>query len=605
MGPLNAREVWPQNKILKGIGVSPGIIIGPAYLMAETEKSPVFFRYLSSLEKAEQEVARFRDAVTEARTELLQIKDSIPVDFREHAYIVDTHILILQDRMFFEEAVRLILEEKVNAEWAIRKAVEKAQVLFSRISDPYIKSRIKDVEDVGDRVLRHLTGATAFNLDRLTEPVIIVARDLSPADTTQLRIDRVQGFITETGGKTSHTAIMAQSLEIPAVVGLEKATRLIDTGYTLILDGLSGTVIINPDAPMLELYLERKAKFEKFKEETNKCSFLPAVTVDEHETRVMANIEFQEELSLALDYGADGIGLYRTEFLYLRQRTLPTEEELFEDYKIVARIMSPRPVTLRTLDVGGDKLAAYLDYAPEEKNPALGLRAIRFCLKEERLFRTQLRAILRSSVFGRVRLMFPLISGIQEITAAKRILEEVKDDLRRENQPFDESMPVGVMIEVPAAVMLADFLAREADFFSIGTNDLIQYALAIDRVNKEVADMYQPLHPAVLRMIQRVVEAGHATGIEVTVCGEMAGDPLYTPILLGLGVDELSMNALSIPVVKRIVRLATLEECHEYASQALSLGTAEAVNSFTASMMARRFPEVFMFGRDLAASAGL
>ncbi len=605
MGPLNAHIAWPQNKVLKGIGVSPGIIIGPAYLMAETEKAPVFYRYLSSQEKAEQEVARFRDAVIQARTELLQIKESIPADFREHAYIVDTHILILQDRMFFEEAVRLIQDEKINAEWAIRKAVEKAKELFARISDPYIKSRIKDVEDVGDRVLRHLTGVSVFNLDKLTEPVIIVARDLSPADTTQLRIDRVQGFITETGGKTSHTAIMAQSLEIPAVVGLENATRLVDTGYILILDGLTGTVIINPDARMLEIYLERKAKFEKFKEETNKCSFLPAVTVDEHETRVMANIEFQEELSLALDYGADGIGLYRTEFLYLRQRGLPSEAELFEDYQTVARIMAPRPVTLRTLDIGGDKLASYLDYSHEEKNPALGLRAIRFCLKEERLFRTQLRAILRASVFGHVRLMFPLISGIQEISAAKRILEEVKEELRRENQPFDEAMPVGVMIEVPAAVMMADFLSQEADFFSIGTNDLIQYALAIDRVNKYVADMYQPLHPAVLRMIQRVVEAGHAAGIDVTVCGEMAGDPLYTPILLGLGVDELSMNALSIPVVKRIVRLATLEECQEYATQALSLGTPEAVNSYTTSVMARRFPEVFLFGRDLATSVGL
>jgi phosphotransferase system enzyme I (PtsI) len=370
----------------------------------------------------------------------------------------------------------------------------------------------------------------------------------------------------------------------------------------LILDGLNGTVVLNPDPKMLDIYLQRKKKFEEFKHDVGKSSFLPAITLDEHQTQILANIEFQEEVDLALDYGADGIGLYRTEFLYLRQQRLPTEEELFEDYKTVAHMMAPNRVTIRTLDIGGDKFASHLEYAPGI-NPAMGLRAIRFCLKEDSIFRTQLRAILRASVYGQVRLMFPLISGIQEVTAAHRILEEVKGELRREGHNFNPDMPVGLMIEVPSAVMLADLLAKEADFFSIGTNDLIQYALAIDRGNKHVANMYQPLHPAVLRMIKQVVDAGHSAGITVAVCGEMAGDPLYTPVLLGLGVDELSMNALAIPVIKRIVRHASMEEAQEFARQALQHGTVDEVNAYVTGVMAKRFPEVFMFGRELASAA--
>jgi phosphotransferase system enzyme I (PtsI) len=602
MTPLVAREVWPQNKVLKGIPASPGIIIGPAFVIGDKNKVHITHTYLASFSQVTQEIERFRDAVLRTRQEISTIKNSITDEFQEHAYILDTHLLILQDKLLYDETIRIIQQEKINAEWAMQQAVKKAQVLFNKIADPYIKSRVQDVEDVSERVLRHLTGGNPFNLGNLSDPVIVVTHDLSPVDTTQMSVDKVKGFITETGGKTSHTAIMAQSLEIPAIVALEKATQEIDTGYTLILDGLNGTVVINPDPKMLDIYLQRKKKFEDFKIDVNKSSFLPAITLDEHQTQILANIEFQEEVDLALDYGADGIGLYRTEFLYLRQQRLPTEEELFEDYKTVAHMMLPNRVTIRTLDIGGDKFASHLEYAPGI-NPAMGLRAIRFCLKEPTIFRTQLRAILRASVYGQVRLMFPLISGIQEVTAAHRILGEVKKELLREGHNFNPDMPVGLMIEVPSAVMLADLLAKEADFFSIGTNDLIQYALAIDRGNKYVANMYQPLHPAVLRMIKQVVDAGHASGITVAVCGEMAGDPLYTPVLLGLGVDELSMNALAIPVVKRIVRHASMEEAQDYARQALQHSTVEEVNAYVTGVMARRFPEVFMFGRELASAA--
>jgi phosphotransferase system enzyme I (PtsI) len=602
MSPLTVREVWPQNKVLKGIPASPGIVIGPAYVVSDKYKVQFNQTYLTSDRQIAAEIERFRDAVAQTRDEITTVKKSITEEFQEHVYILDTHLLILQDKLLYDATVNIIREERINAEWALQEAVQQAQALFNKIADPYIKSRIQDVEDVSQRVLRHLTGGNPFDFGQLTEPVILVIHDLSPVDTTQMSVAKVKGFITETGGKTSHTAIMAQSLEIPAVVGVEAAAQEIDTGYTLILDGLNGTVVINPDAKMLDLYLQRKKKFEEFKQEVNKASFLPAITLDEHQTQILANIEFQEEVDLALDYGADGIGLYRTEFLFLRHQRLPSEEELFEDYKTVAQMMRPKRVTIRTLDIGGDKFASHLEYAAGI-NPALGLRAIRFCLKEHAIFRTQLRAILRASAFGQVRLMFPLISGIQEVLAARRILEEVKEELTREGKPFQPDLPVGLMIEVPSAVVLADLLAKEADFFSIGTNDLIQYALAIDRGNKHVASMYQPLHPAVLRMIKQVVAAGHAGGISVAVCGEMAGDPLYTPILLGLGVDELSMNALAVPVIKRIVRHASMEEAQEFARHALQYGTVEEVNAYVTSIMAKRFPEVFMFGRELASAA--
>lgn len=599
MGASPTKESWPLNKILKGIPASPGIVIGPAYVLKNSKKTKINHYYLSSREQIEAEVQRFREAVENAAREIAAFKESVSPELQERAYIIDTHLLILRDRLLYDATINLIREERLNAEWALKEAEKKARELFAQITDPYIRSRTQDVEDVVERLLRHLTGGASFNLGALPEAVILVARDLSPVDTTQLSIDKVIGFITETGGQTSHTAIMAQSLEIPAVVGLEQATEEIDTGYTLILDGINGTVIINPEARILSNYLEQKKKFENFKTEISRCSYLPAITLDEYQTQVLANIEFQEEVAMALDYGADGIGLYRTEFLYLRQQELPTEEELFEDYKAVAMMMAPRKVTIRTLDIGGDKFSSRLQYVGGI-NPALGLRAIRFCLKEQEIFRAQLRAILRASAFGQVRLMFPLISGVQEVQQARLILEEVKQELRLEGHAFDPQMPVGVMIEVPSAVMLVDLLAKVADFFSIGTNDLIQYALAIDRGNKDVAEMYQPLHPAVLRMIKQVVDAGHAAGITVSVCGEMAGDPLYTPVLLGLGVDELSMNAQAIPVVKRIIRQATLEEAQDIARQVLKFSTAEEVNAFVRGVVAKRFPEVFLFGRELA-----
>ncbi len=589
-----------KNIILRGIPASPGIVLGRAQLFSDRAGPQSTYRLLYTPEEVAVELQRFKDAVDRTEEELSRLKEEAATKLKEHAHLLETHLIILRDRMLFQESLRLIQEQNINAERALYLAFQKIKELFQGIGDPHIKGKIADVEAVYHRLVGELTGKTRGLRLSESEPVIIVARDLSPVETTHMSRDQVLGFITETGGKTSHTAIMAQSLDIPAVVGLDKATQEIHSGQMIILDGLGGQVILDPDEAMCQTYLMRQRDFEAFREEVLQSSALPAVTRDRVTTRVLANLELQEEVVLAAKYNADGVGLYRTEFLYMRQPQLPTEEELFQDYKRVVEAMYPKVVTIRTLDIGGDKFLSPLEYPPE-MNPALGLRAIRFCLKEPEIFRTQLRAILRASAFGVVRIMFPLISSLTELREARRLLAEVQEELTRKGAPFNREMPVGAMIEVPAAVTLADLLARQADFFSIGTNDLIQYALAIDRVNKQVSDLYQPLHPAVLRMIKGVVQAGQAAGIPVAMCGEMAGEPLYIPLLLGLGVAELSMNALAIPVAKAVIRRIKMTEAREYAEKALSLETVEEISDYVEHIMRRRFPEIFRFGRQLAA----
>jgi phosphotransferase system enzyme I (PtsI) len=586
-----------KNCLLQGIPASPGIVLGSAHVL--TQEGQISTRLLYTDQEVNKELERFDRAVDQTEEELVRLKQEIGADLKEHAHILELHLLILRDRMLLLETQKLIKEQHVNAERALYQAFLKIKEVFQRIGDKHIRGRIQDVEAVYHRLLGHLTGRGNSKTFEFAAPVVIVARDLSPTETTQMSSKQVLGFITERGGKTSHTAIIANSLEIPAVVGLDSATLEIRTGDEVILNGLSGRVIVNPDEAMRRSYQVRKQEFETFKWEVARGSSLPAVTSDGHPNRVLANIELPEEVSLAQKYGADGVGLYRTEFLYLRQRHLPTEEELFQHYRQVVEAMAPREVTIRTLDIGGDKFLSPLEYAPE-MNPALGLRAIRFCLKEQNIFRTQVKAILRASAFGQVRVMFPLISSPRELHEARLLLETVKGELAREKISFDRNLLVGAMIEVPAAVTLADLLALEADFFSIGTNDLIQYALAVDRSNKSVADMYEPLHPAVIRMVRDVVRVSRKAGIRVAMCGEMAGDPLYIPVLLGLGVEELSMNPTSIPVVKRVIRMTSLSEARKIARRALSLATVEDVNAYVSNEMDHRFPDIFRFGRPLA-----
>uniref|UniRef100_A0A7C5EMN3 Phosphoenolpyruvate-protein phosphotransferase n=1 Tax=Desulfobacca acetoxidans TaxID=60893 RepID=A0A7C5EMN3_9BACT len=587
------------SRILQGIPASPGIVVGRARVLSDRGDIVARFRLLFTDQEKAQEVARFQAAVDQAEEDLTRLKQEIYTEFPEHAHLLDLQLLILKDQMLYAESLRLIREERLNAEWALYQAFEKIKEVFGRLEDPYIRGRLADVESVYRRLQGNLTGQSSGRYFESPEPIIIVARDLSPAETTQMTNSQVVGFVTERGGKTSHTAIMAQALEIPAVVGVDHATQEISPGDELIIDGLLGQVILNPEEAVREKYRQRKLEFEAFKGDVAQFCSLPALTLDGFETRILANIELPEEVHLALKSGADGVGLYRTEFLYLRLRHLPTEEELYQDYKKVVEAMAPREVTIRTLDIGGDKFLSTLEYPPE-MNPALGLRAIRFCLKEQGIFRTQLKAILRASAHGKVRVMFPLISSLQEIREARRLLKEVQAELEQEGHVFDPCLRLGAMIEVPAAVTLSSYLAWETDFFSIGTNDLIQYALAIDRSNKQVADLYQPLHPAVLRMILQVVEAAQRAGIPVAVCGEMAGDPLYIPILLGLGVNELSMNHMSIPVVKQIIRKITIKEARQLAQQALEMLTVEEINDYAIREIRQRFPEIFRFGSALA-----
>ena len=586
-----------QDTILTGIAASPGVAIGKAFMV---DRSKVEFLYQSLISERliEEEAERFREAVGQTQRQLEQIKASVPEELAGHAYILDAHLLLLRDKLIFDDTVELIREERINAEWALKKTVDRTREMFGRIKDDYIRGRIKDIEDVVDRIMRNLVGSEVGAIEELRERVVVVAYDLSPADTTQLRLDRVMGFITDVGSRTAHTTIMAQSLEIPAVVGLENATSRIKTGDLIIVDGTSGHVIIDPDEKTLEFYHGRQRSYENYQAEIVRCSHLPAETLDGYRIIIKGNMEMFEEVAAVIDHGGEGIGLYRTEFLYLAKRRLPTEEELFEDYRDVAQILAPRPVTIRTLDIGGDKFASELDLGADI-NPAMGLRAIRLCLKEPEIFNTQLRAILRASAFGNIKIMFPMISGLQELLQAKEMLDGVRRELDRDGIPYDPDMEVGIMIEVPSAVAIADILAEEADFFSLGTNDLIQYSLAIDRVNERVAHMYEPLHPAVQRMIMAVVQAGHAAGIKVSVCGEMAGDPASAPILLGMGLDELSMTSVAIPRIKRLIRMATMEECREYLNTVLRCRTTVEVQQFVQDVMVKRFQELFQLSSPL------
>jgi phosphoenolpyruvate-protein phosphotransferase (PTS system enzyme I) len=584
-------EKETSNTILKGIGASGGVAMGRAYLL-DRSRVKVLYQYLLDENQIEPEMERFIEAVNKADGQLNQILEEIPEEIKDYAGIIDSHRLILRDRMIYDQTLEIIQREQINAEWALKKAIVKAQEIFSKIKDNYFRNRIKDVEDVSERILRNLTGKQIESLSDIKGQVIIVAHDLSPADTTQMRLDNVLGFVTDMGGKTSHTAIIAQSLEIPAVVGLEHITHEVNSGDLIILDGSDGQVILNPDPQTLNFFQQKKRKYGEYRVELAKYSHLLAETLDGFRIKIRANIEFLEEISTVQANGAEGIGLFRTEFLYLSQKELPSEQTLFESFREAVRVMAPHYVTIRTLDIGGDKFASHLDLA-EEMNPALGLRAIRFCLKEVDIFKRQLRAILRASSYGKLKILFPMISDIDEVSKAKAILNEVKEDLLREKIPFDPQIPIGIMIEIPSAVAMADLLAREVDFFSIGTNDLIQYTLAIDRVNEHVAHMYQPLHPAILRLIQQTIEAGHRAGIPVAMCGEMAGEPLYIPILLGLGLDELSMNPMSIPRVKRIIRMTSYKESKEFLNKILALKTTDEVNAYVRREMAQMFSDSF------------
>jgi phosphoenolpyruvate-protein phosphotransferase (PTS system enzyme I) len=580
-----------QDTFLIGIGASPGIAIGETFMLNRARMAAIE-RHISP-EEVQAEIDAFLVAVRLSRKQLEEVKQGVTDrQLVEHLFIIDTHLLILEDQLLLDETISLIKNELLNAEGALKRTLNRFREVFDAIEDEYLRERRSDIDSVGDRILRNLMGISQQSLTGIDRKVVIVAHDLSPADTMQIDKDRIIGFLTDVGGRTSHTAILARSLGIPAIVGLESVTSLVGGGVPVIIDGSAGTVILNPAPETFKEYLQKRQAYEYLEKELLSYRSLAAETLDGCRVHLRGNIELAEEIPLALEQGAEGLGLFRTEFLFMNRPSPPTEEEQLQLYREIVERMAPQPVTIRTLDVGGDKFVAEINLA-DEMNPALGLRAIRFSLKERRLFKQQLRAILRVSAFGRVRIMFPMISGVAEIRACRDCLEEARAELVDENISFDPELPVGIMIETPAAAMIAELLAKEVDFFSVGTNDLIQYCLAVDRGNEHVAYLYEPLHPAILRALRLICDAGRAAGIEVGMCGEMAGEPLYTLVLLGLGFTELSMNAPGIPRIKRILRQVRREEGERLLAELLELATAREVTQRLEGEMARRFPALF------------
>lgn len=581
-----------EGMVLQGIGVSPGIVIGKAVLLDRQRTR--FVPHKIAARQVNSEITRFSESIKKSKKELQEIKDRIlEKGFTQHSYILDVHLRLMEDRMLRDETIRMIEEDLVNTEWALDVTLDKISAAFDSIEDDYLRERKEDIKYVVERILRNLTGRELRRIEDLEDDIIVVAHDLSPADTIQLNLKRVVGFATDMGGRTSHTAIVARSLEIPAVVGLEDVTAYAGGMETIIIDGTEGVVIVEPSRATIKAYHLKQQHYRYLERELLKYSTLKAETQDGYHLALKANIEILDEIPHVRQYGAEGIGLYRTEYLYLNRRTLPTEEEHFQAYKKLAQEIAPYSATVRTLDLGGDKFVSHIDLA-EEMNPAMGLRAIRFCIREKEIFKAQLRGILRASTYGNLTILLPMISGVEELLQAKAILEEAEEELMARGIPFDPEIPIGVMIEIPSAALTADILAREVDFFSIGTNDLIQYSLAIDRVNEHVSYLYEPLHPAILRTIKQVVDIAHDAEIEVGICGEMAADPLYTLIFLGLGLDELSMNAIAIPRVKKVLRCSTRGEGERLLKETLQLSTAKETELFIRGEMAELFPEDFI-----------
>ncbi len=561
--------------IIKGISGSPGICIGKAYIV-DKEGVDLIKRYWITDAQVTKEIDRFKNAVAKAKSDHARIIDSLDKDLGENLNILETHMVLFKDKMLYGKTIDTISNEKINAEWALKKVSRKVKAMFKEIDDKYLQARVNDIVQVSDKIMSYLVGAQDIKISDINKRVILVAHDLSPADASQIQLERIKGFVTDRGGKDSHTSIVAKSLKIPSIFGLGTATTSVKNDDILIVDGSSGTLIINPYENTLFAYEDRMTKFAEYMAGLERESHLPAVTKDGISLNLMANIELVEEVVGAKDYGATDIGLFRTEFLYLDLKRFPTEDELLYKYKELIELMNPHSVTIRTLDINGDKVNPYLSTV-EETNPALGLRAVRFCLENRDIFITQFKAIFRAAAFGNIKLLIPMISCVEEIIQVKQVMSKAVLELEHENKVFNKDIPLGAMIEVPSAVMIAEHLAEHVDFFSIGTNDLIQYSLAIDRQNRKVAHLYQALNPAVLKMIKMTCDAAKKKDIDLIMCGEMAGDPINIPVLVGMGLRNFSMNSASIPVVKKMIR---------------DLDTIKAKNSFKKIMALNSVQEI-------------
>lgn len=562
--------------VLKGISGAPGICIGKAYIV-EREGVNLIKRYPVSEGLVPKEIDRFKHAVSKAKADHAKAIESLDKDLGQNLNILETHLALFKDKMLYGTTIDTIAKEKINAEWALRKVSRQVKRMFQQIDDKYLQARVNDIVQVSDKIMSYLVGADDIKISNINKRVIIVAHDLSPADASQIQLERIKGFVTDRGGKDSHTSIVAKSLNIPAVLGLGKATATVKNDDILIVDGSTGTMIVNPDEDTLFQYEERMARYEAYRAGLLRESHLPAVTLDGVEFNLMANIELVEEIVAAKDYGASDIGLFRTEFLYLDLKRFPTEDELLCKYKELVELMTPNSVTIRTLDINGDKVNPYLS-SVEEANPSLGLRAVRFCLENEDVFITQLKAIFRAAAFGNIKLLIPMISCVEEMLQVKQVINKAILQLEREDKIFNKDIPFGIMIEVPSAVMMAEQLAEHVDFFSIGTNDLIQYSMAIDRRNRQVAHLYQALNPAVLKMIQMTYNAAKKKNIDLVMCGEMAGDPANIPVLVGMGLFNFSMNSVSIPAVKKMIRSMDTKKAKELVQKIMTMDSVQQIS---------------------------
>lgn len=574
----------------KGVGVSPGIAIGRAVIVEKRVSS--VYRIPIREEEVAAEVTRFMEALEKTQDELQDLKIRVSRSMGdEYASIFEAHAMIVGDASFADKVTQKIENEQVNAEWALAEVQEELQARFASFDDAYLRERVADVKDVAERVLVNLMGIAHHDLSEIKHDVIIIADDLTPSDTVHFNRRPVVGFATEVGGRTSHTSIIAKSLFIPAVIGVPRLTKIVDNDEWVIVDGYEGTVVVNPTQAMISEYRSRESRHEEAEAKLLENRDLDAITKDHHKVALQANIELLEELDDAKKFGAEGIGLYRSEFLYISTAPyLPTEEEHFNVYRKLAEATAPNWCVIRTFDLGGKKLAREV-MGSKEENPVLGLRALRLCMQHRDMFKTQLRALLRASAFGKIKIMFPLVSGVQELRQVKTLVREIRLELDAEGIAYNRELQIGIMIEVPSAAVIADLLATEADFFAIGTNDLIQYALAIDRSNENVSYLYEPLHPALLRLIKGVIDAGKRAGIPVSMCGEMASDPIYAIVLLGLGLEIYSMNPSSIPVVKNVIRSVRYKDCRRIAEAALNKKTAQEIEEFIIESVAMRFPE--------------
>lgn len=587
MSPAN-REASPET--FQGIGVSPGVATGPVFLLTG-EEDRVVERAITDEEIA-REIARFEEALIATRRQLHEIQRQVSEAIgQESASIFDAHLLVVDDRSLVEEVIRGLSVHKKNVETVLRLVADRYAQALLRVEDDYLRERAVDVRDVTRRILRNLSGSSSISLARLQQPCIVVAHDLAPSEAAVINKEKVIAFATDLGSPTSHTAIMARALGIPAIVGLRDISVRVSPGDQVLLDGGKGVFIVHPTREDLEQYGKVEASRRTIQHNLAQLRDVPAETLDGYHVHLSANIELPSDLDAVIENGASGVGLFRTEYLYLSRKTLPSEEEQMAIYTQVAERLKPAHAVIRTLDLGGDKFVSHVKM-PQEVNPFMGWRAIRFCLAQPEIFKTQLRAILRASRLGNIKIMYPMISNLEELLKANELLDECKAELRKKGQPFDEDIDVGIMIEVPSAALTANLLAPHADFFSLGTNDLVQYTLAVDRVNERIAYLYQPTHPAIIRLIKNTIDVGHQHGIWTGICGEMAGNPIMVPLLIGLGVDEFSVSSSLVPVVKDVVRKLKFSEAEALADDVLRLESASDITEQCRELVGRLAPEV-------------